>query len=124
MILFRLRDAVDKVSREEPCGFRKGRGCIDQIFTLRLIIEKFLSVQTNLVPSFIDYEQAFYSFDKRALSRVLSLYGILDKFIEVISAMYENNTAVVKVGNKVNSWFRIKSRVQQGSVPSPLYVSF
>ena len=33
MILFRLRDAVDKVLREEQCGFRKGRGCVDQINT-------------------------------------------------------------------------------------------
>ena len=37
--LLRLRDAVDKVLREEQCGFTKGRGCVDQIFTLRLIIE-------------------------------------------------------------------------------------
>ena len=34
MILFVLRDAVDKVVREEKCGFRKSRGCVDQIFTL------------------------------------------------------------------------------------------
>ena len=32
MILFRLRDAVDKVLREEQCGFRKGRGYVDQVF--------------------------------------------------------------------------------------------
>ena len=56
IILFRLRDAVDKVLREEQCGLRKGRGCVDQIFTLRLIIEKCLSFQTPLVLSFKDYE--------------------------------------------------------------------
>ena len=79
MILFRLRDAVDKVLREEQCGFRKDRGWVDQIFTLRLIIEKCLSFQTPLVLSFIDYEQAFNSVDKRASVKVLSLYGIPDK---------------------------------------------
>ena len=39
MILFRLRHSVDKVLREEQCGFRKGRGCVDHVFTLRLIIQ-------------------------------------------------------------------------------------
>ena len=29
MILFRLRDAVDKVIKEEQYSFRKGRGCVD-----------------------------------------------------------------------------------------------
>ena len=32
-----------------------------------------------------------------------ALYGILDKYIKVISVMYENNTAEVKVGNEVSS---------------------
>ena len=34
-------------------------------------------------------------------------------------AMYENNTAVVKTGNVVSSWFCIKSGVKQGCVLSP-----
>jgi hypothetical protein len=38
MILFRFRDAVNLVLREEHCGFRKGRSSVDQIFTLRLRI--------------------------------------------------------------------------------------
>ena len=41
-----------------------------------------------------------------------------DKYIKVISARYENNTAAVKVGNEVSSWFHIKSRVKQGCVLS------
>ena len=77
---FRLGDAVDKVLREEQCGFRKGRGCVDQVFALRLIIEKSLRCQTPLVLSFIDYEQDFDSVDRQALSKVLSLYGIPEKY--------------------------------------------
>ena len=52
MVLFRLRDFVDKVLREEQCGFRKRRVCVNQIFALKLKFEKCLS--------FIDNEQAFY----------------------------------------------------------------
>ena len=69
------REAADKVLREEQCGFRKGRGCVDQIFTLRLIIEKCMSYRTPLVLTIIDYEQAFDSVDRRGLVKVLSLYS-------------------------------------------------
>ena len=71
MILYRLRDAVRKVLKEEQCGFRKGRRCVDQIFTLRLIIEQCLRYQTPLVLSFTDYEQALDSVDRRALAKFL-----------------------------------------------------
>ena len=119
MKLFRLRDAVDKVLREEQCGFRKGGECVDQVITLRLIIEKSLRCQTPLVLSFIDYEQAFDSVDRRELAKVLSLYGIPEKYIKVICAMYENNTDVVKIGNEVSNWFCIISGVKHVCVLSP-----
>ena len=87
MILFRRKDAVDKVLREEQCGFRKGRGFVDQVFTPRLIIEKSLCCQTPLVLSFIDYKQGFDSADRRALAKVLFLYGIPDKYIKLVCAL-------------------------------------
>ena len=108
MILFKLRDIVDNVLRGEQYGFRNGRVFVGQIFTLRLIIEKCLTYQKPLVFSFIDYEQELDSAHRRALAKVLSLYGIPDKYIIVINDMYENNAAAVKVGNKVSSWFCIK----------------
>ncbi|XP_065559922.1 uncharacterized protein LOC136026952 [Artemia franciscana] len=113
MILFRLRDAVDKVLRKEQCSFRKARGCVDQIFTFRLIIEVCLSCQTPLVLSFIYYKQTFDSVDRKSLTKVLTLYGLPDKYIKVISSMYKNNTGAVKVGNEFSSWFCIKSGVQK-----------
>ena len=35
IILNRCKDALDQVLREEQCGFRKNRGCTDQLFALR-----------------------------------------------------------------------------------------
>ena len=61
---------------------------VNFLLTLRLIIEKCLSCQTTLVLSFIDYGQAFDSVDRRALAKVLSLYGIPDKYIKVISTVF------------------------------------
>jgi len=40
--------------------------------------------QTPLVLSFICYEQAFDSVDRRALPKVLSLYGIPEKCIKSV----------------------------------------
>ena len=71
-----------------------------------------------MVLSFIDYEQTYDSVDRRALTKVLSLCGIPEKYIKVICAMYENNTAAVKVGNEVSNWFCINSGVKQGCVLS------
>ena len=58
---------------------------------------------------------------EETLAKVLSLYGIPGKYIKVISAMYENNTATVKVGNEISSWFCIKLGVKQGCV---LYMDY
>ena len=59
--------------------------------------------------SFINYEQAFDFVDRRALAKVLSLYGIPDKYIKVISAIYENNTAAVN--NHLDFPARTKNQV-------------
>ena len=83
------------------------------------MIEKSLRCQTPLVLSFIDYEQAFDSVDRTALTKVLLLYDIPEKYIKVICAVYKNNNAAVEVGNEVSNWFCIKSGVKQGCVLSP-----
>ena len=110
MLLFLLdQDSVDEVWKKNIAAL--GWGMFDQIFTLRLIIEKYISEQAPSFLSSIDYEQTFDSAGRRALTRVLSLYGKLDKYIKVISARYRNNTAAAELGNEVSSWFCIESGV-------------
>ena len=40
-------------------GFRKGRSCCEQIFTLRQIVEKVTTLDTKLLMNFIDFKKAF-----------------------------------------------------------------
>ena len=40
VILNRMKVVVDEAARDEQTGFRKDRSCIDQIATLRIIVEQ------------------------------------------------------------------------------------
>ena len=70
MRVFRLIKTVDKVLREEQCGFRKGKGHVDQIFSIRLIVEKHF-VQVPSILGVTGYKQALDLADRKALAKVL-----------------------------------------------------
>ena len=56
-----IRDRLEDVYRnriaEEQAGFRKGRGCVDQIYSLAQIISKRLAVQKNTYLCFVDLKK-------------------------------------------------------------------
>ena len=70
VLLNRLREHVDSSLREEQAGFRKGRSCSEQIFTLRTIIEQSLEHQTPLIINFIDFKKAFDSIHRESLWKI------------------------------------------------------
>ena len=76
IIIKRISDAVDDGMRKEQAGFRKERGCTDQIFTLRKIIEQFTEWQRQLYINFVDLEKSFDSIHRDSLWRILRAYGI------------------------------------------------
>jgi hypothetical protein len=47
VLISRIIEAVDKKLRQEQSGFRKGRGCIDNIFVLRNILDSAMSGREN-----------------------------------------------------------------------------
>ena len=40
VLLGRMEDGLERRLRENQCGFRRGRSCIDQIFSLRMAIHQ------------------------------------------------------------------------------------
>ena len=52
IIIARIKTSVDNKLRSEQAGFRKRRGCCDQVFVLRNIIEQFTEWQRQLIINF------------------------------------------------------------------------
>jgi hypothetical protein len=62
-----ISKAVDDNLSKEQAGFRKGRGCTDQIFVLRNIIEQCSEWQRKLYINFVDFQKAFDSLHRESL---------------------------------------------------------
>ena len=120
VLLTRIDESIDKKLREEQAGFRKRRGCIDQIFTLRNIIETCSEWNTPLHINFIDFQKAFDSIHRSTLWKILRSYGIPVKLVTIISKFYENFKACVAVDNRTSEFFKIGTGVRQGCILSPI----
>ncbi|CAH1239030.1 Hypp5694 [Branchiostoma lanceolatum] len=119
-ILNRMRDAVDKVLREQQAGFRPKRSCAEQIFTLRRIIEKCSELQAPLAISFIDFSKAFDSIHRPSLWNIMHSYGIPSRLISAVKQIYADSKCCVRTGEGYSGWFEVVSGVRQGCVLSPI----
>ena len=117
VIIRRISEAIDQRLRQEQAGFRKGRGCTDQIFTLRNIIEQCTEWQRQLYINYVDFEKAFDSIHRESLWRILRAYGIPQEVVLVIKSFYKNFKC--RVGNSDTS-FSVKTGVRQGCCMSAL----
>lgn len=68
--LDRIDATVDQKLRQEQAGFRRGRGCIDQLFELRNIIDQYIEWNTI---NFIDFWKAFESLHHDTLWKILAI---------------------------------------------------
>ena len=119
ILLKRLRAAVDARLREEQAGFRAGRSCTEQIFTLRNILEQCVEYQKSLAVNFVDFKKAFDSVHRHSLWQVAELYGIPGTFINIFKSIYQNSSCCVKTDTGTTEFFNIETGVRQGCILSP-----
>ena len=124
ILLRRLTPERELNSREEQAGFRRNRGCNDQIFTLRQILELRHEYHRPTVAIFLDIRAAFDSVDRIALWACLSQRGVPEKFINILKAIYATTLGQVRVYGDVSASFNITSGVRQGCPASPFLFNF
>ena len=120
VLLQRMRQAIERTLREEQAGFRSGRGCTDQIFVLRTIVEQSLEWNSSLYINYIDFEKAFDSIHHPSLWKILQAYGFPQKVINILKDMYADNQCCVRHDSQHSEWFHVKTGVRQGCVISPV----
>ena len=109
ILLGRIDEVIDNKLREEQAGFRRGRGCIDQIFAIRNIIEQCIEWKMPLYINYIDFKKAFDSVHRETLWKIVRSYGIPMKICNLMQAFYENFECSVILEKSVSEPFIVKS---------------
>ena len=87
VLLNRIEEAIDVNLRQEQAGFRRGKGCMDQIFSLRNIIEQSTEWNAPLCIGFKNFKKAFDSIHHETLWKILRHYGLPQKIVDLISVL-------------------------------------
>ena len=89
----RVRKVTEGLIGEEQGGYRKGKGCVDQIFAVKQVCEKAKERGPKVYMGFMDLEKAYDRVDRSVLWQVLIMYGIGGKLLNGIRSMYEGSKA-------------------------------
>jgi hypothetical protein len=109
-----------KLLQENQCGFRRGRGVIDQLALVRALEAMGLKNHVPLYWCFVDLKKAFDSIPRELLFQVLKKVGVPPHYLKVLTALYTDTEAQVKIGGTRSRSFGIQAGVRQGCVLSPL----
>ena len=86
---------MNPILRRNQNGFQKGRSTTAQILSTRRIVEEMINANKNFTIIFFYFMKAFYSIHREVMFEILALYGIPDKIIKAIKAMYTNTKSRV-----------------------------
>jgi len=116
----RLQLIAEKVLPESQCGFRKGRGCVDMIFTARQLFEKSREHDDSLFTLFVDLRKAYDSVSREGLWQVLQKYGVPPVMLSLIRSCHDGMTAVVRVSDGTTDSINIRNGLRQGCTMAPV----
>ena len=119
VLINRISSETECAIGEEQCGFRRGRGCVDQVFAVRQMCEKAIERGKEVVWAFMDLEKAYDRVDRNALWKVLCIYGVGGRLLRGVQSFYESSRACVRVANGLSEWFPVCVGLRQGCVMSP-----
>ena len=124
-ILNRLKPRAEQLLRESQCGFCRGRGCADQLFSLRMLMEKAREYNHPINACFIDLKKAYDLVNRDSLWHILQYsYCLPPKLLSIIRALHEDSNAAVRAYEKVSDTFPVTSGVRQGCVLAPTLFNF
>jgi len=114
--------ARDFIGRNQ-IGFRKGCGTRDAIGVMRMIFEKSLEFGNNVYICFVDFKKAFDRVNWEKMMKVLQSIGVDWRDRRMISELYMNQEAAVRIANGESDSGFIGRGVIQGCLLSPLLFS-
>ena len=130
VLLQRIVPYIEPQLSDMQAGFRKGRGCRDNILILNMAIHHLLqnvqsAEETAGIITYIDFVAAFDSINHSYMLESLKMYNVPLKYIRLVRAIYRNAAVRVRLnevgGNRCYSRaVPIRRGAIQGDIPSPI----
>jgi hypothetical protein len=114
VLLRRLQPHIMSHLLPHQSGFLPDRTTIEQIATLRLVVDSCRARQRSMSVVFVDFRKAFDCIARPAIARCLSFHGVPDVLITAVMDLYEQTTATVKTAHGPTTSFRTSTGVLQG----------
>nr|XP_049618290.1 E3 SUMO-protein ligase PIAS2 isoform X1 [Syngnathus scovelli]XP_049618292.1 E3 SUMO-protein ligase PIAS2 isoform X1 [Syngnathus scovelli]XP_049618293.1 E3 SUMO-protein ligase PIAS2 isoform X1 [Syngnathus scovelli] len=116
----RVRREVEPRIQEEQCGFRPGRGTVDQLYTLGRILKGAWEFAQPVHMCFVDLEKAFDRVPREVLWRVLREYGVPSQLIRAVRSLYHRCQSLVRISGSKSDSFPVRVGLRQGCPLSPI----
>jgi len=113
------------VLADEQGGFRAGRGCPEQLYTLSELVKLRRLRGRATFACFIDIRKAYDTVWHDGLKFRLRQVGINGRFYDAVCSLYEGCESAVRLGGRAlwTDFFPVVSGVRQGCILSPLLYS-
>ncbi|KAK3569032.1 hypothetical protein QTP86_021564, partial [Hemibagrus guttatus] len=121
----RVRPLVEPWIQEEQCGFRPGRGTLDQLYTLHRVLEVSWEFAQPVHMCFVDLEKAFDRVPRGILWEVLWEYGVHGPLLRAVQSLYNRSRSLVRIASCKSDLFPVHVGLRQGCPLSPvLFIVF
>ncbi|KAK0134946.1 LINE-1 reverse transcriptase [Merluccius polli] len=115
----RVRRIVEPRIQEEQCGFRPGRGTVDQLYTLCRILEGAWFAQPVHM-CFVDLEKAFDRVPRGVLWGGSPGVRVSDPLIRAVHSLYDRCQSLVRIAGNKSDLFPVRVGLRQGCPLSPI----
>lgn len=101
-------------------GFLNAVGTREALFSIQVLVQRCRDVNCNVFACLIDYQKAFDRVKHDKMIDILKNMGIDSKDLKIITNLYWNQTAVLKIEGEHTDEVKILRGVRQGCILSPI----
>ena len=121
LLLARIRDFIELQLLAVQSGFRAAQSTVEQTMALRYILDMCRVSKRMTTIIFVDFNKAYDSIDRRAISIVLSKYEASEFLVANVMKFNIGTSVVVATAHGNTGNFSTTSGVLQGDTLAPFF---
>jgi len=118
IILNRIKPYTREIIGEYQAGFTSGKSTVDQIHTIKQIVEKSHEFDIDVHLLFVDFKQAYDSVNRGRLWKAMTQLGIPTKLVRLIKTCVQKSKCIVKFNGEISEDFSVETGLRQGDALS------